>query len=96
MDFDDCTDAPLSTLIVHGRADGVVPLNPFGLDAFEFWGLSGDCLTSTSPSPLNAECRELNGCAGVDVVLCDPAGVGHEVWNPFGPGVLNAFFRRFF
>ncbi len=96
VDFSDCTNTPLSTLIVHGLADGVVPFVPYGQDAIAFWLNSGSCQSQSQASPLNADCREFIGCDGVDVVLCDPPGVGHEVWDPFGPGVLDAFLRRFF
>jgi hypothetical protein len=56
-----------------------------------------DGLSSVTSSPLAPVCVEDTGCAlGVDVVLCRPPGVFHEVWSPGGSAVLRAFFARFF
>jgi hypothetical protein len=83
-------------LVVHGEADAAVSPD-YGDAAVAFWSDNAGCADTTSPSALDADCVDFDGCdVSADVVYCTPPNIPHEVWAPEGPVVLNTFFRSYF
>ncbi|MBM4360398.1 MAG: hypothetical protein FJ096_20010 [Deltaproteobacteria bacterium] len=98
LDVATCDPSAVPQLVVHLEGDSTVVAQQ-GIDTASFWADKHGCapLDESRSSSLEPACVEYDGCgAGEDVVLCTPAGGGHEVWSPEGAAVVTAFFGRFF
>jgi poly(3-hydroxybutyrate) depolymerase len=66
-----CVSPAPAALVVHSPADVTVPVR-YGQAAAAHWRARNSCATSSSPSTLDADCVEFDGC-GNRVALCQPA-----------------------
>lgn len=74
----DCPDQPVPVLVIHGDADGLIPLT-CGQQARSLWVTRNGCSTQSTTEPIkNGSCEWNQGCpAGKEVGMCTFKGMDH-------------------
>jgi polyhydroxybutyrate depolymerase len=86
-----CPAPGAAAFLIHGDADGVVPISPDAEYSRDQWAWESHCAATTTPaSP--APCVAYDGCdAGKPVVWCAIPGLDHAPWSEAAAAIWQFF-----
>ena len=85
-----CEAPAAAAMMIHGTADGVVPLSDAEYSHWQ-WTWANGCSDATDAA-FPAPCVQHQGCAaGKPVAWCAVPGLGHAIWSEAGQAIWSFF-----